>query len=423
MTKSKFAQVKYALALNTMLTLPFAAAALQEPIKSQTPQMTSAGFVIQNLHANTQQRSHKTDSSYLSISNANQRADYGVGANQSPSTAYAQTQRITAEIGQSKSNWFWNASTSVAQQNQPYRAQKYVDFSQGNRSNFDHKYISFPSLITTGVPILGEALERGLNKAVHKRLTKTAEQYARVEAFNRLQKYAEELQSANPELYAPTSGVTETQHLARFDRALFNHAAITPRPLNMSLSSFDNTIHHNMQSVLDYYHAAQDLSGVRLRGEIGYKTNSVQWRMGVQKQKVDGYSNSTEQQKRKSIYSTASWDISDRLNYFHVFTRENFENRFGLEGFSHESSAQYHRLSYAVNENTHLFIGKGRLHDDLIGNAERYHSGVQNCTELQNMWNLCSSLSYQKTSYADAGSEIMRDKSGVQAALTAKIRF
>jgi hypothetical protein len=415
MSTSKYAKAKYVLGLSTILSLPIAAQA------TQTQPIDETALTARNALTYNQKSSPQHDTSYISISSTAQRPNYGAPYNHMPTST--QTQRITAEIGQSKSNWFWNASTSVAQQNQPYRAHKYVDFSRVNRSNFEHKYIRFPSLITTGVPILGEALEKSLNKAVHKRLTKTAEQYARVEAFNRLQKYAEELQSANPELYALTTDVTETQHLARFDRALFNHAAIAPRPLNMSLSSFDNTIHHNMQSVLDYYHAASDLSGVRLRGEIGYKTNSVQWRMGIQKQKIDGFRNSMEQQERKSIYSTANWDISERLNYFHVFTRERFENRFGLEGFSHESSAQYHRLSYAVNENTHLFIGKGRLHDDLIGNAERYHSGVQNCTELQKTWDICSSLSYQKTSYAEADSEIMRGKNGVQAALTAKIRF
>ncbi len=382
-------QLKYALSLGTMLSLPIMASAVEITT-------TGAATPIQQQDA------------------------YNLAHQYSPT----QAQRFTAQISQNKSNWFWNASTSVAQNNNKPHSREYVKIKRDDKENYAQRYINFPNLITTGIPILGKALETSINKALHKRITKTELHYARVEAFNRLQAYAETVQQNNPELYESSADVTDALHQNRLSTGLFNQTALNqPHRQSIGFTSFDSTIHHDVASVLDHYNAVRTQPGVRLRGELGYKTNSFEWRMGLQKQKTDGMTSSTEPQKRKSFYSAASWDISERLNYFNVFTQEKFKNRFGLEGFSNDATAHYHRLSYALNENTNIFIGKGRTNDDLLGQVEQRHSGVQNCTELRNIWNICSSVSYQITSYGADSSQVMSDKKGAHLALTAKMNF
>jgi hypothetical protein len=337
-----------------------------------------------------------------------------------------QTLQTTAQIGQAKSNWFWAASTRITNEQYVHAKRKYPDFSGGERSQYNQKYFVFPKLITKGLPILGKALEVSINKAVYKRLNKTAAYYEHAETFDRLQRQIETMQMKNPDIYANAPLFSSALHHARLNLGQFNNIARAPHYKDaIATTAFDNTIHHGIDSVLDYYDAARRQSGGRMRGEIGYETNSVNWRIGVQKQKTKGYEHYAGQQERKSVYSALSWDISDRVNYFNVFTREEFENNNDLNSFTFDIASHYHRLSYAVNDNVSLFTGQGRSNSALFGQTEFRHSGVQDCSTLQNTWQICSGISYQESSYKNSNTEhySAQEKSGIHLTLSAKLRF
>lgn len=340
-----------------------------------------------------------------------------------PSYGQRFASEISANLGQQHSRWFWNATASTTLSSRGHLPNDHVNFE----SNAHHRqtYFNFSDSVWS-IPVLAPALEKSINKAVHRRLKKVSEYYARIDDLHRLQDFEKQVSQIDGygDRYQPV--MSDEMYQARYDLGYFKS---TFHNLNgapsYGMDSFNHSLHNDMDSVLAHFRAARQAPGVKIRGELGYSSDKFEWRMGHQKQKTSGDNVSDKRQIRTSNYSTMNWNISDRMNYFNFITDETFENNFGVDGFDRETKSSYHRLGYALNDETSIFIGGGKHKDGIIGKTKYFHAGAQNCSTLANAWHMCSSLSYEDSEYDFTHNDFndIGHKSGIRATLTARLEF
>ena len=196
----------------------------------------------------------------------------------------------------------------------------------------------------------------------------------------------------------------------------------TFRIQNSSATQFDFNQSDDMESVLAYYSAAKENPSVRVSGELGYKSERLNWRFGAQKQKLQSVTGGLVNEKNVNMYSALDLKISERMTYFNVTAYENSKNSFGIDNFSTSRKTNYHRLNYNISDEFSVFAAQGKIRHDLLGKTQSTQIGVKNCWASQKDLSLCASLGHQSTKYSTAEqSKTAQDSSGYMALMTFKV--
>ncbi len=318
--------------------------------------------------------------------------------------------------------WFWSVSAQATQRQKP--ANRYVDYSHVNVQG-----THFSNTVFSVIPLLGPSIEKSVDRAINRRLTRTAEYIATSDKYDRIMRELELYQAISAETQMDISAIQSDiedslyyymDQLGHFDEERYGrtmHRYDTLSPVNHSAFN-------DVNSVLSYFAYARHLPGMKLRGEVGYKKENFEWRIGGQKHKATESSFSNERQERQSLYSTMDWDISARFNYMNYYVDETMQNFLSVKDLDHARKSEYHRLSYRFNEDTALYVGHGLHKDDVFGKASYNHIGVQSCDDMIEGLKICGNIRYER---ADVQQDVLHDMngqhSGVGATLNLNYRF
>lgn len=333
---------------------------------------------------------------------------------------------ISTNFVPESSRWYIQANASTRIKNSDvdtiYQRKKFILDAMPYQNE---RYVAFPNIVKTGIPILAPALEVGLNKMVRRRLRKTAELYGPYLAERHLMSLLElnrESQAGQPILEeTDLSQMREPQY--RSNNYLHNSLPSAFNHSNTSATQFDFNQSDDMNSVLAYYKAAGKSSSVRVRGEMGYKSERLNWRFGGQKQKLQSSSGNPVNEKNINIYSALNLKISDRVTYFNVTARETSTNTFGVDGLSTTRDTNYHRLNYNLSDGFSIFAAQGKIDHDIFGKTQSSQIGVKNCWAKQGQFSFCGSLGHQNIQYdASNSSKVAQDDgSGYMGLMTFKM--
>jgi hypothetical protein len=284
------------------------------------------------------------------------------------------------------------------------------------------KYVDFPDIVKTSIPILAPALEVGLNKMVLRRLRKTAERYGPYLAERNLEALLQLNRETQNDL--PDSEETDMDRInaLTYQNTRFLHNSVTTALSypDATATQFDFNQSDDMSSVLAYYKAAKKSSSVRVSGEMGYKSERLNWRFGGQKQKLKSEAGHFVSQKNINIYSALNLKLADRLTYFNVTARETGTNTFGIDGLSTKRQTDYHRLNYNLSDDFSVFAAQGKIDHDIFGKTQSSQIGIKNCWSQKNTLSFCSSIGHQNTQYSAGNNGVTTQErnSGYMALMT-----
>ncbi|MEC7701668.1 MAG: hypothetical protein VYC19_02835 [Pseudomonadota bacterium] len=342
-------------------------------------------------------------------------------------TSYANTNSIQTNIGGDQNRWFWNVTAQNSTTVSPSSKLDLSTFYTENYANHRGHYIQ--GSIIQSIPLLGPAIEKSLDRAIDKRLRKTQEYISDSVRFDQLMHELELYNSLalNSDAAALIARDVEGD-IYHYMNELGRHNSaynMNVQPIYQDLlQPINHSAFNDIDSVLSYFSYARQLPGMRLRAEIGYKKDNFEWRIGGQKHRSADSLLTNERQKRQSVYSTMDWDISAKFNYMNYYVEESLDNYLGIEDFEHERSSEYHRLSYRFGQEASVYVGHGKHHNDILGNARYTQIGAQKCNNIANDMSLCSNLRFERSHVEDSFSESINGHySGITAGINLDYRF
>lgn len=330
--------------------------------------------------------------------------------------------QLQAKYKSNTQRWFWSVSAQATQDNTP--TNRFTNYSHVQLQSVD-----FTNTVFSRIPLLGPSIEKSLDRAINRRLQRTAEFVATSDKYDRIMRELEFYQAMSiatqMDLTSIQADIEDSLYYYKDElnhfRDRYNNRVL---PRYETLTPINHTAFNDVNSVLSYFAYARHLPGMRIRGEVGYKKENFEWRIGGQKHKANESVFSNERQERQSVYSTMDWDISAHFNYMNYYIDEDMQNFLGVKDLNHERKTEYHRLSYRFNDETALYLGHGINTDDVYGKAKYDHVGVQSCKDLIERLKLCGNIRYER---ADIQQNLLHDMngqhSGVGATLNLDYRF
>jgi hypothetical protein len=333
---------------------------------------------------------------------------------------------ISTSLIPESSRWYIQAKASTRIQSNNTEGRYHARSFNLNTPPYKYEdYVVFPDIVKTGIPILAPAVEDGLNKMMRRRLKKTAERYGPYLAARQLDTILlglnEEDQFDHPIL--GEYGVAHMNELYN-ERDEFLHQSLATdfNDRSFGATRFDFNQSDDMSSVLAYYKAARKNPSVRVSGEIGYKSERLNWRLGGQRQKLQSATDILINEQNETIYSALNFKLSERMTYFNVTARETSKNSFGITDLSMSRKTDYHRLNYNLSDNFSVFAAQGKMVHDMLGTTQSTQIGIKNCRAPESQFSFCGSFGNQSTKFNESNSaEITQHSSGYMALVTFKM--
>jgi hypothetical protein len=333
---------------------------------------------------------------------------------------------ISTSLIPESSRWYIQAKASTRIQSNNTESRYHVGSFNLNTPPYKYEdYVVFPDIVKTGIPILAPALEVGLNKMVRRRLKKTAERYGPYLAARQLDIALSRLNGEdqfNHSILGEYSIESMNEPNNERDEFLNQSLATSFNDQAFGAARFDFNQSDDMSSVLAYYKAARKNPSVRVSGEIGYKSERLNWRLGGQRQKRQSVTDILVNEQNETIYSALNFKLSERMTYFNVTARETSKNSFGITDLSMSRKTDYHRLNYNLSDDFSVFAAQGKIAQDMLGTTQSTQIGVKNCWAPESQFSFCGSLGHQSTKFHESNSEkLTQDSSGYMALMTFKI--